>query len=239
MKTFERNNAVTNGEMGTEMKFRKAATVLAVAGILLGSVSIANAANKTITCYKGTTVKKVTGANPKCPAGYTTTAPKASAPAAKGGAVAIDATYKGTIATVWGSQYSVTVTSLTATGSGATGGLNNLSATGSAKAAGVSQDNLCTSDIDATATLGTGADTLKVKFVDGKTNFCAKGASEDPPYTIYIDNGPLMIVSGTGKYAGATGTLNATGSWTANTVTKGTKDSSAITLNIKGTLTTK
>ena len=178
------------------MKFRKAATVLAVAGLLLGSVSIANAANKTITCYKGTSVKKVTGANPKCPAGYTTTAPKASAPApAKGGAVAIDATYKGTIATVWGSQYSVTVTSLTAAGSGTTAGLDNLTATGSAKAAGVSQDNLCTTDIDATATLGTGANTLKVKFTDGKTEFCAKGASEDPPYTIYISQGPLTILS--------------------------------------------
>ena len=36
----------------------------------------ANAASKTITCYKGTIVKKVTAAKPKCPTGYTTTKPK-------------------------------------------------------------------------------------------------------------------------------------------------------------------
>ena len=73
----------------------KIATVLTIAGLVLGNLAGANAASKTITCYKGTTVKKVTAANPKCPAGYTTTAPKATAKAAapaKGGSVAINAT---------------------------------------------------------------------------------------------------------------------------------------------------
>ena len=67
----------------------------------------ANAANKTITCYKGTTVKKVTAANPKCPTGYTTTKPKATTkPAATtkpvaGATVAFSGTYKGKLSIVW------------------------------------------------------------------------------------------------------------------------------------------
>ena len=61
---------------------KKIATILAIAGLVFTNITGASAASKTITCYKGTTVKKVTAANPKCPAGYSTTAPKATAKAA-------------------------------------------------------------------------------------------------------------------------------------------------------------
>ena len=45
--------------------------VLFTAAILiLANAAPANAATKTITCYKGTIVKKVTATNPKCPTGY-------------------------------------------------------------------------------------------------------------------------------------------------------------------------
>ena len=83
----------------------------------------ANAANKTITCYKGTTVKKVTAANPKCPTGYTTTKPKATTkPAATtkpvaGATVAFSGTYKGKLSIVWGDTY-LQVTGVNGTGSG-------------------------------------------------------------------------------------------------------------------------
>ena len=59
----------------------KIATVLAIAGLVLTNITGANAASKTITCYKGTTVKNVTAANPKCPAGFSTTKPKTTAAA--------------------------------------------------------------------------------------------------------------------------------------------------------------
>jgi len=48
---------------------------LAIIGLVL-NVSIAQAATKTITCYKGSAIKKVTGTNPKCTTGWSTTKPK-------------------------------------------------------------------------------------------------------------------------------------------------------------------
>jgi len=53
-------------------KVNKFALVIATLSLVLGGISSANAANKTLTCYKGTVVKKVTAKTPKCPAGYTT-----------------------------------------------------------------------------------------------------------------------------------------------------------------------
>ena len=209
---------------------KKLATVFAVAGLLLAGVSNASAANKTITCYKGTTVKKVTAANPKCPKGYTTTKPKAATTTTtKGGTVKIDATYKGTVTMVWG-EADVTVTNVTANGSGATGGLDTLKGMGAAQPA-----EQCTA-FDGEGTLGSGADTLKVKFADGAM---ACSADADAPTTVTIKKGPLTIISGTGKYAGATGSLTLTGSWKINSATKGAKPAEPVTLTLTGTITTK
>ena len=210
----------------------KVITVLAVAGLALGNIAGASAANKTITCYKGTTVKKVTAANPKCPAGFSTTKPKAAASTAattKGAVVKIDATYKGTITMVWG-EADVTVTNVTATGSGTTGGLDKLSGMGAAAPA-----EQCT-PFDGEGTLGSGADTLKVKYADGAM---ACSADADAPTVVTIKKGPLTIVSGTGKYAGATGSLTLTGTWKIDSASKGTKPATAVTLNLVGSITTK
>ena len=210
----------------------KVITVLAVAGLALGNIAGASAANKTITCYKGTTVKKVTAANPKCPAGFSTTKPKAAATTAattKGSVVKIDATYKGTITMVWG-EADVTVTNVTATGSGTTGGLDKLSGMGAAAPA-----EQCT-PFDGEGTLGSGADTLKVKYADGAM---ACSADADAPTVVTIKKGPLTIVSGTGKYAGATGSLTLTGTWKIDSASKGTKPATAVTLNLVGSITTK
>ena len=210
----------------------KVITVLAVAGLALGNIAGASAANKTITCYKGTTVKKVTAANPKCPAGFSTTKPKAAATTVattKGSVVKIDATYKGTITMVWG-EADVTVTNVTATGSGTTGGLDKLSGMGAAAPA-----EQCT-PFDGEGTLGSGADTLKVKYADGAM---ACSADADAPTVVTIKKGPLTIVSGTGKYAGATGSLTLTGTWKIDSASKGTKPATAVTLNLVGSITTK
>ena len=207
----------------------KIATVLAIAGLVFTNITGASAANKTITCYKGTTVKKVTAASPKCPAGFSTTAPKAAAPASKGGTVAINATYKGTVTMVWGDA-DVTVTNVTATGSGTTGGLDSLKGTGTAAPA-----EQCT-PFDGEGTLGSGADTLKVSYADGSM---ACSADADAPTTVTIKKGPLKIISGTGKYAGATGTLTLTGSWAIASASKGSKPATPVTLTLSGTITTK
>jgi hypothetical protein len=231
VKTFHRNKQL-QGEMKLMKRSRKITITLAIAALALGNIAGASAANKTITCYKGTTVKKVTAANPKCPAGFTTTKPKAAATTAattKGAVVKIDATYKGTITMVWG-EADVTVTNVTATGSGATGGLDKLSGMGAAAPA-----EQCT-PFDGEGTLGSGADTLKVKYADGAM---ACSADADAPTTVTIKKGPLTIVSGTGKYAGATGSLTLTGTWKVDSASKGTKPATAVTLNLVGTITTK
>jgi hypothetical protein len=231
VKKFERNKQL-QGEMELMKRSQKIITVLAIAGLALGNIAGASAANKTITCYKGTTVKKVTGANPKCPAGFSTTKPKAAATTAattKGAVVKIDATYKGTITMVWG-EADVTVTNVTATGSGNTGGLDKLSGMGAAAPA-----EQCT-PFDGEGTLGSGADTLKVKYADGAM---ACSADADAPTVVTIKKGPLTIVSGTGKYAGATGSLTLTGTWKVDSASKGTKPATAVTLNLVGSITTK
>ena len=231
MKKFERNKQL-QGEMKLMKRSQKITITLAIAALALGNIAGASAANKTITCYKGTTVKKVTAANPKCPAGFTTTKPKAAATTAattKGAVVKIDATYKGTITMVWG-EADVTVTNVTATGSGATGGLDKLSGMGAAAPA-----EQCT-PFDGEGTLGSGADTLKVKYADGAM---ACSADADAPTIVTIKKGPLTIVSGTGKYAGATGSLTLTGTWKVDSASKGSKPATAVTLNLVGTITTK
>ena len=55
-------------------KLAKSLIVVAAVGALVASSTVSFAATKSITCYKGTTVKKVTTA--KCPTGFSTTAPK-------------------------------------------------------------------------------------------------------------------------------------------------------------------
>lgn len=201
--------------------------VTAVAALVAGS-TVANAATKTITCYKGTAVKKVTTA--KCPTGYTTTKPKAAPakPAAGGSSVALNATYKGTIKMVW-SDSSVTVTSVTATGSGTTAGLDSMSGTG-----GASPASQCDS-INGSGVLGSGANTLKVSF-DTSSQGCADQG--EAPATVTI-KGNAIVNGGTGKFVGATGTLKVTGSFAIKSTAAGSTESDSVSLVIAGNITTK
>jgi hypothetical protein len=205
--------------------------VIATAFVLVNGAP-ANAANKTITCYKGTIVKKVTAAKPKCPTGYSTTKPttkptattKATTPAAPA-TVAFSGTYKGNLAIVWGDTY-LQVTSVTGKGPGNVLGLTDLSGTAAAAPAG-----LCDS-FDAKGSIGGGGNTLNVSF-----DTSAKGCAEDEsaPTTIKI-TGNAQITGGTGKYAGATGTLKVSGVFS---VKGGAKETAAFTMDVTGNIKTK
>ena len=209
-------------------KKAKALVLLTALMFIFANAVPANAANKTITCYKGTIVKKVTAAKPKCPTGYTTTKPKVTTkPAAPAAAatVAFSGTYKGNLAIVWGDTY-LQVTSVTGKGTGNVLGLTELSGTAAAAPAG-----LCDS-FDAKGSIGGGGNTITVAF-----DTSAKGCAEDEsaPTTIKI-TGNAQITGGTGKYAGATGTLKVSGVFS---VKGGAKETAAFTMDVSGSIKTK
>ena len=76
-------------------------------GLLTANSTAANAiVKKTITCYKGTAVKKVTAVNPKCALGWSLKKPVVKPtpkPTVKpsAGLLAFSGTYKGKIAMLW------------------------------------------------------------------------------------------------------------------------------------------
>lgn len=209
-------------------KLARGLIVVAAVGALVAGTTVSQAASKTITCYKGTAVKKVTTA--KCPTGYSTTKPKATTAPATAGAksVAINATYKGTMKMVW-SDSDVRVSGVTATGSGTTAGLTSLSGTG-----GAAPSSQCDS-VNGSGTLGSGADTVAVKF-DTSTQGCAD--SDAAPANVKL-TGKVLVTGGTGKYAGASGTLTATGSFAVKSTSAGFTETQALTLTLVGNITTK
>jgi hypothetical protein len=206
------------------------AVVLATSLIFVVSqTSFAQAATKTITCYKGTATKKVTTA--KCPSGWSTKKPVAAKPAAGASSaktVAINGSYTGTVSLLWGETY-VQVTSVKATGTGTVGDLAEL--VGSGSSAPASQCDT----FDATATLGSGADTLKVAF-----DTSAKGCAEDDSAPTKITfSGNAIVKSGTGKYSGATGTFKVSGSFNIKTITAGSKESAPFSMTASGSINLK
>ena len=215
--------------MNTNSSRKAKVLVLLTAAIFIVANGVpANAATKTITCYKGTVVKTVKAASPKCPTGYTTTKPKVTTkPAAPAAAATVpfSGTYKGNLAIVWGDTY-LQVTSITGKGTGNVLGLTDLSGTASAAPAG-----LCDS-FDAKGSIGGGGNTLTVAF-----DTSAKGCAEDEsaPTTIKI-TGNAQITGGTGKYAGATGTLKVSGVFS---VKGGAKETAAFTMDVSGNIKTK
>ena len=191
---------------------KKVLTAVVAVGLIISMTSNASAANKTISCYKGTTVKKVTAAKPKCPAGYTTKKPAA----AKAGSVAFNSTYKGNISIAW-SDTSVQATSVTATGTGSS--------------APQAQCNA----FQGKGVLSGGGNTLNVEFGSG-SEACAD--SDAAPATVEF-KGNANITGGTGKYAGASGTLKVSGSFAIKSTVAGSKESPALSLTLSGNVTTK
>ena len=226
--------------MNTTRKFKLAKVLVALTAlsVLVTAVPSANAATKTITCYKGTVIKKVTTA--KCPTGYTTTKPVVKPTAkptmsatattsVKGATVAFSGTYSGKIGLLWGDSF-VQATSVEGTGTGGVLGLTDLSGVGSA-----APSNQCDT-FNGSGTLSGGGNTLKVTF-DSSAKACA--ADADAPTTITF-TGNAIINGGTGKYAGATGTLKVTaGSFSIKSTTAGAKESTAFKFTLAGNIVTK
>lgn len=215
----------------------KALIVITAFGLVTANTSVANAVTKkTIKCYKGKIVKKVTAVSPKCPKGYTTkkpvvkVAPKPTATPAKttAGTVAFSGTYKGKMSILW-SDSDVRATSVTAAGTGNVLGMDELTGTGSA-----APQNQCDA-FDGSGVLSGGGNTLKVAF-DSTAKACA--ADDAAPTTITI-TGNATITGGTGKYAGATGTLKVTGSFAIKSKDAGFSESATLTLTLTGNITTK
>ena len=211
-------------------KFAQILVAFAAISLVAGNVSVANAAaKKTITCYKGTVVKKVTATSPKCPVGYTTTKPAATT-ATKAGSVAFSGTYKGKISILFGDGNLIQVTKVDATGTGNVSGLSGMSGSASAVPA-----SLC-DNFDGKGVISGGGNSLNLTF-DSSSQGCAD--SDSAPATITI-KGSAKITGGTGKYAGASGTLSVKGTFDINS--KGivnSSESTSFTLDLAGNIITK
>ncbi len=212
-------------------RFSAFIAIALVAGLVTGTA--ANAATKSITCYKGTASKVVKAAAPKCPAGWTTKKPApaktstTTTTSSSGKSLTINATYSGKIAMNW-SDSDVQGT-VTATGTGTTLGLTQLTGSGSSSPSG--QD----ATISGAGTISDGTNTLKATFDPNASAHAKEGAA---PTNVTI-SGNVIITGGTGKYAGATGTLKFTGGFPVAATAAGTKDTGALTLTISGSFTTK
>ena len=219
-------------------QFIQILVAIAAISLVAGNATVANAAaKKTITCYKGTVVKKVTAAAPKCPAGYSTTKPvvkstakPAATTATKAGSVAFQGTYKGKISILFGDGNLIQVTKVDGTGTGNVSGLTDMS--GSASSA---PSNLCDS-FDGKGVVSGGGNTLNLAF-DSSSQGCAD--SDSAPATVTI-KGSAKITGGTGKYAGASGTLTVKGTFNINS--KGivnTTESTSFSMDLSGNIATK
>ena len=226
-------------------KSKKFALVIATLSLVLGGLSTANAATKTITCYKGTVVKKVTvnaPKIPKCPTGYTTKKPVAkptvsatakpttvaTTPAVASNKFAFNGTYKGKMSIIW-SDYDVRATSVTGDGTGAIFGMDSLSGSGA------SAPSTQCAGLDGIGVISGGGSSIKVTF-DTSAKVCAEDGAA--PTTINI-TGFAVVNSGTGKFAGATGKLKAVGFFNIKSADAGASESSVLTLTLTGELTTK
>jgi len=202
----------------------KVISIVVSIGFLYSFTTPASAASKSITCYKGSTIKKITAAKPKCPVGYSKTKPIA----AKSENYAFNATYKGNMAIVW-SDTSVQAPTINATGTGSNMGLVTMSGKGSS--APQAQCN----PFQGNGVLSGGGNSLIVEFASS-SEACAD--SDAAPANVIV-KGIATITGGTGKYSGAKGTLKATGSFAIKSTVAGSKESSALTISLSGAVTTK
>lgn len=223
-------------------KTKKFALVIATLALALSGITSAEAANKTITCYKGTVVKKVTAKTPKCPTGYTTKKPvakptasatakpttAAATPAAATNRFAFNGTYKGKMSIVW-SDYDAKATSVSGDGTGVIFGMDSLSGSGS------SAPSTQCAGLDGIGVISGGGSSIKVTF-DTSAKVCAEDGAA--PTTINI-TGFAVVNSGTGKFAGASGKLKAVGYFNIKSADAGASESSVLTLTLTGEITTK
>jgi hypothetical protein len=142
--------------------------------------------------------------------------------------VAFKGAYSGTMALLWSST-GVTATSVTGHGTG-TYGANTMKGSGGGTAA-----NTCDPFSGAGSVVG--ASGLKLTIVSSsKTQACAVQSAAPSPVTV---NGVAKIVSGTGKFKGATGTLTFKGQFSIQNTTAGSTENDAFTATMSGTITIK
>jgi hypothetical protein len=142
--------------------------------------------------------------------------------------VAFKGTYTGTIALLWSST-GVTATSVTGHGTG-TDGANAMKGAGSGSAA-----STC-NPFNGSGNL-VGVSGLKLSVAtSSKTQACAVEAAAPSPVTVV---GVAKIVSGTGKFKGATGTLSFKGSFSVQSSTAGSNESDSFNATLSGVLTIK
>ena len=209
--------------MNLPRSLRAAGVTLLAAALILPTTTATAVpqAGKKITCYKGTAKKVVTTA--KCPAGWSTKKP-AAATSAK--TVALNATYKGDIAMVWSSS-DVKATDVVGTSGDAT--LPKLKATGAS-----SPQSQC-SAIYGSGTLA-GTDGTVTFKMDSTTKGCA--AAEAAPTAVLVD-GVATITGGTGKFAGATGSLTVKGNFNVKSTAAGFKETQTFSATFTGTIKLK
>lgn len=221
-------------KINQKSKLIKNISVIALLALISFDGAVANAATKTITCYKASTVKKITAASPKCPTGYTTTKPVVKTPVTPGKTTAsatsyqLAATYKGKASLLW-SDSDVQVSNVTGVGTGNTLGLLTLSGNGSA-----APSSSCDTP-SLVGTLGGGGNTIKIT-VDATSKACAD--SDAAPATVTL-SGNAVITGGTGKFAGAKGTLKVTGSFKIKSTVAGSSESPALEISFTGNINTK
>jgi hypothetical protein len=142
--------------------------------------------------------------------------------------VAFKGTYTGTIALLW-SGSGVTATSVAGHGTG-TYGANTMKGTGGGSAA-----NTC-NPFDGSGTL-VGVSGLKLSVATStKTQACAINAAAPSPVTVV---GVAKIMSGTGKFKGATGTLSFKGSFAVQSSTAGSSENDSFNATLTGIVTIK
>ncbi|MGD0851937.1 MAG: hypothetical protein ABSA07_01100 [Acidimicrobiales bacterium] len=142
--------------------------------------------------------------------------------------VAFKGTYSGTMALLWSST-GVTATSVTGHGTG-TDGANTMKGSGGGTAA-----NTCDPFSGAGSVVGPSG--LKLSIVSSsKTQACAVNSAAPTPVTV---TGVAKIVSGTGKFKGATGTLSFKGEFSIQNTTAGSTENDSFSATLTGTLTIK
>jgi hypothetical protein len=142
--------------------------------------------------------------------------------------VAFKGTYAGTISLLW-SGTGVTATSVAGHGSG-TYGASTMKGAGTGSAA---------STCDPFAGSGSlvGASGLKLSVsTSSKTQACAVNSAAPSPVTV---NGVAKILSGTGKFKGATGTLSFKGSFSVQSSTAGSSENDSFNATLTGVVTIK
>jgi hypothetical protein len=142
--------------------------------------------------------------------------------------VAFKGTYTGTISLLWSST-GVQASSVLGHGTG-TFGTNTMKGSGGGSAA-----NTC--DPFAGSGTLTGASGLKLSVVSSsKTQACAVNSAAPSPVTV---TGVAKILSGTGKFKGASGTLSFKGSFSIQGTTAGSSENDSYNATLSGVVTVK